>query len=36
MRFEEKNDFFLYFWLILVEVPSENVVAIATREGLSF
>ena len=27
---------FLYFWLILEEALSENVVAMATREGLSF
>ena len=26
MHFEEKNDF-LYFWLIFVEAPSENVVS---------
>ena len=25
---------FLHFWLIFVEVPSENVVAMATREDL--
>ena len=25
MHFEEKNDFFLYFWIIFVEAPSENV-----------
>ena len=36
MDFEEKNDFSLYFWLIFVEAPSENVVAMATREGYIF
>ena len=33
---EEKNDFFLNFWLIFYEAPSENVVAVPTTEGLSF
>ena len=33
--FEEENDF-LHVWLIFVQVLSENVVAMATREGLSF
>ena len=36
MHVEEKSDFFLYFWLIFVEAPLENVVAMAAREGLSF
>ena len=34
MHFEERNDLFLYFWVNFS--PSENVVAMATREGLSF
>ena len=36
MHFEEKNDFFLYLPLIFVEAPSENLVAMATSEIVSF
>ena len=35
MHFEGKNNFFLYFRLIFVKAPSENVVAMETREALS-
>ena len=36
IHFEEKNDFSIYFWLIFVQAPSENVVAMEAREGLFF
>ena len=36
MRLDKKNNFFLYFWLICVEAPSENVVSMGRREGISF
>ena len=36
VHFEEKNDFFLSIRLIFVEALSENVVAMATGDGLSF
>ena len=34
MHSEEKHDF-SYFWLIFVEAPYENMLAMAIREGIS-
>ena len=36
IHFKGKTTFSYIFWLIFVEAPSENVVALATREDLSF